>query len=117
MLVSQYENLASDPLWIGLGLCLHIAMASAKAATPLSDAAYTCTAVGECRPCPPDHVRSATNQVMYPYCRPYNNRQAVQCTSALSPTPLPGWSACGKFVGAEVQHYGQFLVGRRLTSA
>ncbi|WFD03818.1 hypothetical protein MOBT1_002513 [Malassezia obtusa] len=72
---------------------------SAPAAAP----AYTCTPVSECRPCPADHLA-------YPYCRPYNNRQAVRCVPTNGTAPvMHGWSACGKFIGAEVRGYGQFV--------
>lgn len=51
----------------------------------------------------------ALTQLVYPYCRPYNNRQAVQCVAG-DGALVEGWSACGKFIGAEVRHYGQFVV-------
>ncbi|WFD37099.1 uncharacterized protein MJAP1_000040 [Malassezia japonica] len=63
--------------------------------------AYACAPVDECMPCPEDHLA-------YPYCRPYNNRQAVQCLAS-DGALVDGWSACGKFIGAEVRHYGQFV--------
>ena len=49
-------------------------------------------------------------QLAYPYCRPYNNRQAVQCVANASTPAVHGWSACGKFIGAEVRAYGQFVL-------
>ncbi|WFD49060.1 hypothetical protein GLX27_003737 [Malassezia furfur] len=54
-------------------------------------------------PCPADDLA-------YPYCRPYNNRQAVQCVANASTPAVHGWSACGKFIGAEVRAYGKFVL-------
>ena len=72
---------------------------------------YACAPVGECEPCPEDHVS-------YPYCRPYNNRQAVKCTllgangaPAAGAADVQGWSACGKFVGSEMHQYALFILG------
>ncbi|AXA50900.1 uncharacterized protein MRET_2867 [Malassezia restricta] len=67
------------------------------------DREYICMPVGECQPCPEDHLA-------YPYCRPYNNRQPVECLQTITGAQVPGWSACGKFIHAEVYKYTQYVL-------
>lgn len=59
----------------------------------------------------------------YPYCLPYGNRRAVQCTpifsEASSPpsvgSSLPGWEACGKVVAQERADFFEFVVSSSCT--
>merc|ERR1711963_1314532 len=93
--------MGSEQVQVDSGMSLPSTWLDQTEITQISE--YICAPMGECKPCP-------ENNLAYPYCRPYNNRQEVQCTHTGTNAQVQGWSACGKFVHAEVFKYSQFVL-------